>query len=325
MAPVPDVQDPSMTPSLFRASPVAALAVVALFAVSAPAAAGEEAFALDEIAAGVYVHRGQMADLDSPARADSANLGVVVGARCVAIIDSGGALATGRALAAAIAARTPRPVCYVINTHVHFDHVLGNGAFVGDGTRFVGQQALAEAMTVNREFFAEQFAAELDGPDGAARVIGPDDLVRTRMELDLGERTLVLTAVARAHSTTDLTVLDNASDTLFTGDLVFRERLPVLDGSLAGWLAWLDTAMQTPHARVVPGHGPVDLQWPEGARPLERYLTALRDDTRAAIAAGEFLEDAKASVAAAQRGEWILTERAHGLNVSRAYRELEWE
>ncbi|MGE0484377.1 MAG: quinoprotein relay system zinc metallohydrolase 2 [Gammaproteobacteria bacterium] len=322
---LPDMQGLSMMQSQIRPGPYAVLAALGLFIASAVASAGEEAFPLDEIASGVYFHPGQMADLDSPARGDSANLGVVVGTRCAAVIDSGGSLATGRALAAAVAARTSRPVCYVINTHVHFDHVLGNAAFVGDGTRFVGQQGLAEAMAANREYFAEQFSAELDGAGGAARVIGPDDLVETRMELDLGERTLLLTAVARAHSTTDLTVLDVASDTLFTGDLVFRERLPVLDGSLLDWLAWLDGAMQEAHARVVPGHGPVDLHWPEGARPLQRYLVALRDDTRAAVAAGDLLEDAKASVAVGPRGEWILTERAHGLNVSRAYRELEWE
>ncbi|MCP5201677.1 MAG: quinoprotein relay system zinc metallohydrolase 2 [Gammaproteobacteria bacterium] len=306
----------------FRSCLAAAAGAALLCAASVGVAA---AFALDEIAPGVYVHPGQMADLDSPARGDSANLGVVVGDRCVAVIDSGGSLATGRALAAAIAARTPRPVCYVINTHVHFDHVLGNGAFVGEGTHFVGQHGLAEAMEANREFFAEQFADELDGSGGAARVIAPDDLVDSRLELDLGGRTLVLTAVARAHSSTDLTVLDRTSNTLFAGDLVFRERLPVLDGSLGGWLDWLDAAMQVDYARVVPGHGPVDTHWPEGARALRRYLVALRDDTRAAIAAGEFLEDAKASVAASERDEWILTGRAHGLNVSRAYRELEWE
>lgn len=67
----------------------------------------------------------------------------------------------------------------------------------------------------------------------------------------------------------------------------------------------------------MPGHGPLDEAWPAGALAEQRYFEALLTDTRAAIAKGVFIEDAKDSVA---KGE-----RAHPLNVSRAFRELEWE
>ena len=83
--------------------------------------------------------------------------------------------------------------------------------------------------------------------------------------------------------------------------------------------------MQEPHALVVPGHGPVDRAWPAGAQALRRYLTRLRDETRAAIARGASLDEALDTVAADEREHWQLTARAHRLNVSRAYRELEWE
>ena len=280
---------------------------------------------LRELAPGVYVHAGQYADLDSPARGDSANLGVVIGRRCVGVVDSGGALATGRALKAAIAALTPLPVCYVINTHVHFDHVLGNAAFVGPATEFVGHADLAAAIAANIEYFAERFATELGSPGQGAAVIAPTVLVKDSATLDLGGRHLHITAVATAHSTTDITVLDDASDILFTGDLLFRERLPVLDGSLTGWLTWLHAAMAKHYAQVVPGHGPPDAAWPAGAEPELRYFQALLTATRGAIAQGMMLEDAVQSVAAAERARWLLSERAHPLNVSRAFRELEWE
>lgn len=276
---------------------------------------------LSAVAPGVYVHLGKMADIDDAARGDSANLGVVVGSRCVAVIDSGGALATGQALRAAIATVTDRPVCYVINTHVHFDHVLGNAAFVARGTEFIGQQHLADNIAASRSFFVENFAAELAG----AEVVAPTRSVTRHERLDLGDRSLLLAAVARAHTETDLTVLDEKSGTLFSGDLVFRERLPVLDGSVKGWLQWLQAAVGDRYARVVPGHGPVDTAWPAGARAEQRYLEALQNDTRAAIAKGEFIEDAKHSVAQDELRDWQLTARAHPLNVSRAFRELEWE
>ncbi|MEQ8663165.1 MAG: MBL fold metallo-hydrolase, partial [Gammaproteobacteria bacterium] len=169
---------------MFHPAALRLLARAALLALlTVPAAASGGAFALTEIAPGVYFHAGALAGLDSPARADSANIGFVVGARCVAVIDSGGAITTGAALAAAIAATTDRPVCYVINTHVHFDHVLGNAAFRDTTARFVGHHELAEVMAANRAYFAEHFAAELGGAGGAARVIGPDELVTETIEL----------------------------------------------------------------------------------------------------------------------------------------------
>lgn len=281
-------------------------------------------FALEALAEGVYVHLGRYAELDQAERADSANLGVVIGERCVAVIDSGGAVATGAALLAAIRQRSDKPVCYVINTHVHFDHVLGNAALRGTGAVFVGHRNLADAIEANREFFADNFSAELGAADGAL-VVGPDRLVGDRVMLDLGGRTLEVRAVSRAHSTTDVTVHDSHTGILWTGDLLFRERMPVLDGSLLGWIAWLEAAMAERYTAVVPGHGPVDREWPAGAQAQHAYFTLLRDETRAAVAAGKFLDEARESVAVSARDLWRLTERAHPLNVSRAYRELEWE
>lgn len=289
---------------------------------AASAAAAPPALPVEEVAPGVFVHRGQHAGLDDAARGDSANIGFIVGARCVAVIDSGGSRATGAALRAAITAHTAQPVCYVINTHAHFDHVLGNAAFVDDAPVFVGHAHLAAALDASRDYFAERFATELAGP--ASDVIAPGMLVEDTREIDLGERRLLLSAVAEAHTSADLTVYDRQTQTLWSGDLVFMERLPVLDGSLRGWLAWIEAAPAQPIARVVPGHGPVAAPWPAALDAERDYLTSLLATVRRAVREGLFLEDVANEAREHPPAGWLLSE-PHARNASKAFREVEWE
>ena len=306
---------------------IVAAAAMATFALALTAhASGAAPFALQEIAPGIFLHRGAHAGLEDPGRADSANIGFVIGDECIAVIDSGGAVITGERLRTAIQRISGKPICYVINTHIHFDHLLGNAALAADGVEFVGHGRLAEAVAANRAFFAEFFAAELGGGvDLEQRLTAPDTGVEAALELELGNRRLRLEAHPVAHTNTDLSVLDLETNTLWTGDLLFRERLPVVDGSLRGWLAWMQQAMTRDYAVVIPGHGPADTSWPAGAASQHAYLQALLKETRAAIAAGVMLQDAKDIVAREALVGWRLTERTHRLNVSRAFRELEWE
>jgi quinoprotein relay system zinc metallohydrolase 2 len=278
------------------------------------------AFSVDEIAPGIFVHHGQQVSVEDRARGDSANLAFVVGKRCIAVIDTGGSIVTGRAWRAAIAARSQLPICYVINTHGHFDHVLGNAAFVASGVEFLGHPALVDTLEASREFFASRFAPELAGAPEPA-IITPTQVVESRREIDLGDRLLVLSPQALAHSAADLTVFDSTSGTLFTGDLLSVTRLPVLDGSLRGWQVWMRETLVP--VRVVPGHGPL-VPWARAIAAQAGYLSGLEKTARSALDDGVFLEDLVEAAHSAVLEGWILTS-PHARNLSKAYRELEWE
>jgi len=287
---------------------------------------GSGGFNLTQVAPGVYVHHGKMVSLEDPHRDDIANIGFIVGKDCVAVIDTGGSIRIGEQLRQAVRRTTTTPICYVINTHIHFDHVLGNAAFKRKGVVFIGHERLAAAIKGNRAFFLKHFRRELGGADAsAASIIGPDRLVHHTLELDLGGRKLRLTAWPPAHTRTDLTVYDETTRTLWLSDLLFIKRIPALDGSLLGWLAALKKLRAIPADRAIPGHGPVSAPWPEGARDEQRYLETLRDQIRAKLKQGLFMEEIIDQVGKKEKTRWQLYQDQHKRNVSKAFTELEWE
>lgn len=303
-----------------------ALTVLALlFLITGPVEADREPFNLVEISDGIFLHRGVNAAFGAPGHDDIANIGFIVGDKCVAVIDTGGSVAIGEELHSAIRSETDKPICYVINTHVHFDHVLGNLAFAGDKPEFIGHAKLADAIEANRDFFLREFGKYLGESPTRQSIIGPTTTVDNSLTVDLGNRKLLLTAYPPAHTYTDLTVFDQKTGTLWTGDLVFREHVPVIDGSLKGWLAVMDKLVKIDVACIIPGHGPPGKTWPEVTQAQQEYLNKLLDETRKAIAGGMFMEEAVDTIGLDEKDKWKLFDEHHKKNVSRAFVELEWE
>ena len=303
--------------------PTILLSVFMLWLTSGNLAA--EAFELKQVADGIYVHEGKHIGLDDPGRDDIANIGFIEGDDCIAVIDTGGSMAVGQQLLAQIKQRSSKPVCYVINTHIHFDHVLGNSVFKDEQPRFIGHRNLPDEMESNITFFIEQFSRELGGKPDRSDIIKPDMLVEDTLEIDLGNRILVIQAYPPAHTRTDLSVYDKNSKTLWLSDLLFVERLPVLDGSLKGWLQVMQDNQAVDAAIVIPGHGPVSSTPEVAFNKQYAYLQTLLDETRAMINEGAFMEEVIDEVGKEEKLTWTLYEQQHKRNVSNAFIELEWE
>jgi quinoprotein relay system zinc metallohydrolase 2 len=282
-------------------------------------------FDVQQVAAGVFVHFGRQLDLEAPGHDDIANIGFIVGSRCVAVIDTGGSVRVGRALLAAIRRRTQKPICYIINTHVHVDHLLGNAAFTASHASFIGHAALPDAIARSRLYFVQHYPEDLDSPASAAQIIAPDQTVRDSLELDLGGRRLQLQAWPVAHTDCDLTVLDESTRTLWTGDLLFRQRLPAVDGDVDGWLKVIDELARIQVERAIPGHGPLTTDLESALVPERRYLRALLEGVRSAIDLGQSLPEAIDGVGTAEKPQWLLWDSTHPRNVTRVYQQLEWK
>ena len=146
---------------------------------------------INEIADGIYVRPGHhgVGFIEH----DIANIGFIVGEQCVAVIDTGGSLDEGYALKKAIQKITQTPICYVINTHVHPDHILGNLAFKSDPVKFIGHRQLAKAMALVGDTYIRR-AAEFDSNVTNKIIVPPDITVMDTLSLDLGNRPIVITA-----------------------------------------------------------------------------------------------------------------------------------
>ncbi len=284
-----------------------------------------KAFNLVEVAPGVYVHLGQHVVIEHQQHDDIANIGFIIGERCIAVIDSGGSVDIGKQLRHEIRQISQKPICYVINTHVHFDHILGNLAFKKEQPIFIGHQQLAERIEQSRSFFLTQFKNDLGKNPDTNSIIAPDELVADMKQIDLGNRLLTLTAYPVAHSHTDLTVFDHQTKTLWTGDLIFRKRVPVLTGSLLGWLATIKKLQSLAVKKVIPGHGDVANSMTEAIGKQQKYLERLLTKTRRAIASGTFINEAMETIDSENQSAWLLYKSQHRANVSKAFIELEWE
>jgi len=269
-------------------------------------------FDMAAVAPGSFVRQGVHEEA-TPANQDGiANIGFIIGDDAVAVIDPGGSRADGERLRAAIRGRTNLPVRYVIMTHLHPDHVFGSAAFAADRPVFVGHARMAAMLEQRGEFYRAALADAL-GPGAAGDYAAPGMLVQDGATLDLGRRILRLQAHRTAHTDNDLTVLDEATGTLWMGDLLFMDRVPALDGSIVGWLAETGALRGT------------SAPWPAAAAAQERYLGGIVRDVRAIIAQGGDIEHAVATVGWSERNNWLLFDDYHGRNVTSAFKELEWE
>lgn len=208
------------------------------------------------------------------------NIGVIVGEEAVAVIDTRSTPSHGGEIAADLAALTSLPVQWVINTHWHWDHVLGNSAFAE--AEFWGHRRCREVMLdepdaikASAQRWLGDEAAEVD----KVTLIAPSKVFEQDAEMDLGGRTVHLAFRGRGHTDADVTI--RVDDVLFAGDLLEEGAPPAYgDAYPRQWPVTVASHLVDQPRLVVPGHGDV-----MDAAAVNTQIAELRDVARRCAAA----------------------------------------
>jgi glyoxylase-like metal-dependent hydrolase (beta-lactamase superfamily II) len=267
--------------------------------------------AWQEVAAGCFVRRHESFDV---------SCGVVVGGEGLLVVDTRASLAQGRELAESIRALSALPVRAVVNTHVHFDHTFGNGAFTG--SPIVAHESVPVALPADSKRIKAMYADDPDDPLRdevlATTVVAPTETFSSVWSVDLGDRVVEAVHPGRGHTDGDVVVRVPDTDTVWCGDLVESSAPPAYgdDSFPLEWPATLDivVGLLTPSTAVVPGHGPVvDREFVQGQRG---EIVDVAEQIRQLAAGGVPVADAVA------RGRWPFDPDRLGAAVRRGYAAL---
>ena len=288
-----------------------------------------------KIADGVYVHYGKHENIYEGSNiGDIANLGFIIGDESIAVIDTGGSHQVGEALKLAIKKISKKPIKYVINTHVHQDHIFGNTAFISDETIIYGHFNLKKALQERGSQYIRQVSEAGDKVKGTRIIFphiiiaetSPDQVKKLSNEItiDLGNRKLLLTSHSTAHTYSDASVFDLKTKTFFVGDLVSDERAPTMDGLVKNWIKVLNEIEKIDFKIMVPGHGKIQKD-NTALKKTRTYLQVLYDDVIDALKKDMPAEKVIKIAAQTEKDKWILFDRVNPGNVVRTFMRYEWE
>lgn len=254
---------------------------------SAPAALAD-VFSVHAVGDGIWAIEGPAEQRNPENLGNNATFGLIETTEGAVLVDPGGTRAGAEMLHAVIAGLTEHPVTHVINTGGQDHRWLGNGYWHDLGATIIA----SDAAVADQRARASLQLTMLSALVGAAGLAGTDpthaDVTFARSyELSLGGRRIEIHHAAPAHTPGDSFIWLPGDRVVFTGDIVFVDRLlGVLEVSdTGGWLEAFAAVEALAPLHVIPGHGPAtDLDTAQAH--TRDYLAALRARMRAHIDGG---------------------------------------
>jgi len=256
------------------------------------------------------------------------NAGVVITDKGVLVIDALGSPSLAVKLLAEIRKITDKPIVKVIVTHYHADHIYGLQVFKELGAEIIAPQGVYEYLDSDaaterleeRRFSLEPWVNE------HTRLIKPDRIIDKGETFTFGGVKFTLNYLGPAHSTGDMTLYVEDDRVLYSGDLIFEGRVPLLGSN--NTKHWLDTLKKMETAQLkalVPGHGAAAKE-PEKAIVLtRRYLEFMREKMGAAVEEMTDFDEAYQAIDWSEFKDLPAFEAANRKNAFQVYLSMEAE
>jgi glyoxylase-like metal-dependent hydrolase (beta-lactamase superfamily II) len=216
------------------------------------------------------------------------NIAVAVGEDAVFVVDDQFAPLTPK-IQAAIAALTPKPVRFIVNTHWHFDHTGGNENFGKAGAMILAHDNVRKRMSTE-QFIAALNRKEPAAPAGALPVVTFSDGVTFHINGD----SVVVTHIAPAHTDGDAIIRFLKANVVHMGDAFNNAGLPFVDLSSGGSINGIITAAEQVYAmtdaqtKIIPGHGALANR--DRLKQYREMLVALRARMQKEVASGKTVD-----------------------------------
>lgn len=286
-------------------------------------------FHLTEIGDGIY------AAIADPRGSAVCNAGIVDLGGATLVFDTFQTPLAARDLLAVAQTLFGRPVAYVVNSHWHGDHMVGNVVFPAETpilatakTRELIATLGEEELRSDREgmgtFITALETQHAQAADDATRARLAERLVTAReyadalttLTLRLPNQTfedrMMLTGTRRSaelltygggHTDSDALLYLPADGVAFLGDLLFVGVHPWLpDGSPEEWIRILDEAHALEVRTAVPGHGAVGAR--EDYAPVQRYIAEAMRLAREVAQGGGTVEEVLAAPLPSEFAAW---------------------
>ncbi len=259
------------------------------------------------------------------------NPAIIEGDKGLIVIDPGGSYNVGKKVLAEIEKVSKKPILATINTHKHGDHWFANKALL---EKYPKLQIYAHTNMIHevKAGEAEKWYGILDrlthnlkGTDKAFAY--PNHALKDGDEIVIESEKFRVFHPAKAHTDTDLIILHENSETLFTGDNVMKGRMGAFDGSssIFGNIETLEKLMKgKSYSYYVPGHG-ISGKKEETIKPYLHYLRVIGKWAQKAY--DDDLESYEVKSAAIRELQayknWDGFSYTVGRHLSKAYEEIE--
>ena len=272
---------------------------------------------LQEVAPGIWANILSLIAPDG----GGPNAGFILAGNNTIIVDSLITLGAAREMLAGIKKAGGKELSFLINTHSHGDHIIGNQIFA--------PPAIVIAQENTRDAIMREGAAGIKRmvdmrPNLAedlreARVVVPDITYRDAMTLNFGGRSVELIHLGPAHTLGDTIVYIPEEQALFAGDLLFNHIVPPIMGDSANWIRAITWLEGLDIKAVIPGHGYVGTK--EDLVEMKKFLQRLRREVKKCYDKGLPQDKVVTEINLGKYRDWPHQERLT-MDVAKLYREF---